>query len=215
MFQSPDNEISRKGTKLRVLVVDDEPTLRLGFAYALSNRTTTVETAPTGRDALERIAAADFDIMILDLRMPEIDGLGVIEFLRCQGNNLAIVLCSAALSPGAMLRAIRLGVVDFLLKPVRPVDLRQVVEFVFHPGKAPLPQALQAARNGNRQEAIRILSGQTTADRQAARWLSVLNYIQDADAPEDVFSRVGGEEELAKKIRGNLSVLAFNVSPIP
>jgi len=189
--------------------------LRLGFAYALSNRTTTVETAATGRHALEQIAAADFDIMILDLRMPEIDGLGVIEVLRSQGKTLSIVLCSAALSPHAALRAIRLGVVDFLLKPVRPVDLRQVVEYVFRPGRAPLQQALQAARSGNRREAIRILNGHPHADRQAASWLSVLQHIQDADVSEDALSLAGGETKLAEKVRESLSVLAFNATPIP
>ena len=212
MSQSPDNEISRDGKKLRVLVVDDEPTLRLGFAYALSNRTTIVETAATGREALERIAAAEFDIVILDLRMPEIDGLGVIEMLRSQRNILAIVLCTAALSPHATLRAIRLGVVDFLLKPVRPVDLRQVIEYVLRPGRA--PQALHAVRNGNRGEAIRILSSQDTADRQSACWLSVLNLIENAEVSEEVSSRLG-EEELAEKVRGDLSLLAFNATPIP
>ena len=82
MSQLPDIEETQGDTKRKVLVVDDEPTLRLGFAYALSNRTTTVETAGTGRIALDRIAEVGFDIVILDLRMPELDGLGVIDALH-------------------------------------------------------------------------------------------------------------------------------------
>jgi len=189
-----------------VLVVDDEPTLRLGFAYALSNRTTEVETAATGRLALERIAEVDFDLVILDLRMPDLDGLGVITELRRQGNPISIVLCSAALSPNAALRAIRLGVVDFLPKPVRPVDLRKVIEHVLHPERRSLPLALQAARDRRPDDAIRILSGEPAPSRQAACWLDVLKAIQAADA---------NDGELEEKILRNLPLLAFSADALP
>ena len=209
MSQSPETEGPGEAAKLRVLVVDDEPTLRLGFAYALSSRTTTVETAATGRLALERIAATKFDIMILDLRMPELDGLGVIEELRGRGNNLSIVLCSAALSPNAALRAIRRGVVDFLLKPVRPADLRQVIEFVLRPERQPLPLAMQAARSGRPLEAIRILRGVATPSRQMSSWLNVLNSIHAA-ALDGLSSQARKDDELEDKVRDSLGLLAFN-----
>jgi CheY-like chemotaxis protein len=213
MSRSPDNGQSQEATKLRVLVVDDEPTLRLGFAYALSNHLTTVETAASGRQALERIAATNYDVMILDLRMPDLDGLGVIETLRNQGNNLATVLCSAALSPNASLRAIRLGVVDFLLKPVRPTDLRQVIEFVLQPGTQPLPRALQEARRGHPGEAIRILSGEAVLGGRAACWLSALKSIHDAEATAGILKR--GDEAIEEKLRPNLATLAFNTALVP
>ncbi len=214
MSQSRETEGSGEATKLRVLVVDDEPTLRLGFAYALSSKTTTVETAATGRHALERIAATKFDVMILDLRMPELDGLGVIDALRGQGNNLPTVLCSAALSPNAALRAIRLGVVDFLLKPVRPVDLRQVIEFVLRPGKQSFPLAMHAARNGRLQEAIRLLSGESAPSRQMSSWLNVLKSIH-ADANHGFSDHLRQDHVLEERVRESLTMLAFNASPAP
>ncbi|MEO5916792.1 MAG: response regulator [Luteolibacter sp.] len=183
--------------------MDDEPTLRLGFAYALSSRTTMVETAATGRIALDRIAATTFDVMILDLRMPDLDGIGVIEALRSNGDMMPIILCSAALHPSAALRAIRRGVVDFLLKPVRPVDLRQVIDFVIRPENRPLPQAMKAARSGNYAEAILLLENQDSPSRQAAHWLSLLKSIRDADTADDTF-------HLEKSVGINLSILAFN-----
>ncbi len=82
MSQLPDRTTAGQNGALSVLIVDDEPTLRLGFTYALSNNLTKVETAANGRDALDRIAEMHFDIMILDLRMPELDGIGVIQALR-------------------------------------------------------------------------------------------------------------------------------------
>ncbi len=207
MSQSPDTENSLDGTKLRVLVVDDEPTLRLGFAYALSSRTTTVETAPTGQLALERIAEMKFDIMILDLRMPELDGLGVIETLRGQENYMSIVLCSAAISPHSALQAIRQGVFDFLLKPVRPVDLREVVEFIRQPGRGSLARAMHAARNRRPEEAIYILTNETSRCPQAAGWLSVLESLHD---PEVATGGIVANAKLEESIRKNLPFLAFN-----
>ncbi len=207
MSPSPDNRETDENGKLRVLVVDDEPTLRLGFAYALSNRHTVVETASNGRTALERINSERFDIMILDLRMPEIDGTSVIEELRATGNKLPVVLCSAALSPNVALRAIRDGVVDFLLKPVRPVDLRQAIEHVLRPADEPLPQALQAGREGRTADAIQILEEVPDPDHRILAWLGVLRSIRDIGDE----AATGALEEM---IGHSLSSLAFN-APSP
>lgn len=207
MFRSREQGEAKDTSQLRVLVVDDEPTLRLGFTYALANRFTKVDTASTGQQALDKIAVNRFDIMILDLRMPEIDGIGVIEALRDAGNPLPVVLCSAALTPNAAMRAVRRGVVDFLLKPVRPVDLRQVIEFVLHPENRPFPQAMKAARRNRSAEAIRLLESENAPSQQVRHWLDLLKTIRDADTEEDV-------SKLEQKIGTSLSVLAFNAPTV-
>ena len=201
MFQSHNIVWSGPDGKLSILVVDDEPTLRLGFAYALTGRNTVVETAATGRLALDRISSGAFDVIILDLRMPDLDGIGVIEELKNSGNHTPVILCSAALSPLAALRAIRHHVVDFLLKPVRPVDLRQVVEFVLIPEKRPLPQAMKAARDGDIASAIRILGAQENPSRQAIHWLGVFKAVLQPDS---------GDSRVEEIIRNSLPILAFN-----
>ncbi len=209
MSQSPENHETPTSEQLRVLVVDDEPTLRLGFAYALSNRTTAVETAATGHLALERMAKSTFDIMILDLRMPEIDGTGVIETLRNQGNNIPIILCSAVINPKAAIRAIRHGVVDFLFKPVKPSELREIVRHVTQTAASTLHSALHAARNQNLAAAIEILETETearaTPDQQLIGWLSVFRSIRDTASNDD-------HSILENYLHTNLPLLAFNSS---
>jgi DNA-binding response OmpR family regulator len=145
--------------------------------------------------------------MILDLRMPEIDGIGVIRTLRESGNTMPVVLCSAALTPGAALSAIRHGVVDFLLKPVRPVDLRQVIDFVLRPENRPLPLAMRAARSGRFEEAIRILEGEPDRSRQANYWLSVFTSIRDSNPH-------GEAPVLTENIRTSLPILAYNTPTV-
>lgn len=201
MCLSPDN--GRATHKRRVLVVDDEPTLRLGFAYALTNKNSVVETAANGRQALEKIAETRFDIMILDLRMPDLDGLSVIDTLRTGGNPIPIVLCSAAIHGSAALRAIRYGVVDFLLKPVRPDELRHVIDFVLRPGLAAYPMAMNAARAGETGTAIQLLQAESQLDRQMTYWLQVLISLRDEDP------------ETTRKLNESLPILAFNTTGPP
>ncbi len=198
MSPSPDILETDPSDRLRVLVVDDEPTLRLGFSYALTNKTTDVETAANGRAALERIAETRFDIILIDFRMPELDGLGVIEALRASGNDVPVVLCSAALQPKSVLGAIRCGVVDFLLKPVCPSDLREVIHFVLKPSREPLALALKAVRRRAPEEAVRILSLAANPDLKALWWSEILDGLS------------GDPEVLQEKIRGALSAIVFN-----
>ncbi len=205
MSPSPDNGDTGGGGKRRVLVVDDEPTLRLGFSYALSNRHTVVDTASTGRQAIEKTKANTYDIIILDLRMPDIDGLGVIETLRLSGNLVPIVLCSAAVTPSAALRAIQHRVPDFLLKPVRPADLRDVVEYVLNPPQTPVSQALVAARGGRIETAIQHLKPEAGRDHNASAWMDILSSLihpADDDSPP-------ASEHL---LRSALGLLAFRSS---
>ena len=203
MSLSPDNNGHGAPRVRNVLVVDDEPTLRLGFSYALSNKHTFVESASTGRQALEKIKSSAFDIVILDLRMPDIDGLGVIESLRITGNLTPIVLCSAAITPSVAFKAIQHRVPDFLLKPVRPTDLREVVDFVLTPPGTPVSRALVAARSGKIEEAIRAVEPEAGHDRSAAAWAAVFRSVvdpPDEDAP-------GFERE--HLLRSSLTALAF------
>ncbi len=192
----------------RLLVVDDEPTLRLGFSYALANRSIHVDTASTGRQALERLKSNSYDVLILDLRMPDIDGLGVIDALRDAGNPIPIVLCSAALTPAAVLRAIGHRVPDFLLKPVRPVDLREIVSYVLAPPDTAVSRAVAAVRAGNIPAALEHARSDSAHDHTATVWVKILDSI--LNPPEDDSQEAG--EDL---IRSSLAALAFRATNSP
>lgn len=187
-------------SRRRILVVDDEPTLRLGFAYALSEHA--VETASTGREALLKLDEGRHDLVILDLRMPDIDGLGVIETLRRRSVTIPVVLCSAVITPAAALRAITGHVVDFLLKPVRPADLRDVIEHVLSPPGDALEHAMAAARGGRFDEAVAHLEESGGSEPRTAAWLAMLRALRSGT--------IEGEASAFGKLeREGLSALAF------
>lgn len=200
MSPLPDSGASRPLERYKLLVVDDEPTLRLGFSYALSDHDT--DTAANGSEALMKLESATYDLVILDLRMPDIDGLRVIETLRRHGNLLPVVLCSAAITPSAALRAITGQVVDFLLKPVRPAELRGIVRHVLSPGADSFSSAMAHARAGRHEDAIRQLEGSGDSSPKAQAWLGMLRAIRSGSLEAEAAA-------FGKLERDGLSALAY------
>ncbi|GHC41465.1 response regulator [Roseibacillus persicicus] len=144
----------------RILVVDDEPTLRLGFSLALRTEQYDVSAASNGREALDKISKEDFDLTVLDLRMPELDGLSTLNSLRQNGDDIPVILCSAHINASTAVQALEQHCFDFLCKPVRPSDLRDGVSRVLNtqPEK-PFEQVLYQLRKGNYGVALDILEG--------------------------------------------------------
>ncbi|GAB4144549.1 MAG: hypothetical protein Fur0037_12330 [Planctomycetota bacterium] len=109
----------------RVLVVDDEDVVCRSYERVLTRSGFEVEKAMSGRQALERVASKDFDVMFADLRMPGMDGLQVVRELRSTHPNMPVVVITGYPSRDTLLEAARLGVSDYLTKPVAPDVLRQ------------------------------------------------------------------------------------------
>jgi len=107
----------------QILIVDDDPAQRKLLAEAASKLGHRVETLADGRAALERLAAPDgdrFALMILDLVMPELDGMGVLERLAATGRTVPVIVQAAPGGTDMVASAIRAGACDFLVKPVSP-----------------------------------------------------------------------------------------------
>ena len=114
----------------RVLVVDDEPDIRLLMRVTLQAAGHTVLEADDGQSALETIRADEFDLVLLDLRMPNVDGWAVLATLSEEGrlDGLPVIAISAHADPEMMRRALVAGCRAYLNKPFKPDALRQVVD---------------------------------------------------------------------------------------
>jgi serine phosphatase RsbU (regulator of sigma subunit) len=86
----------------------------------------TVELAANGRQALEKIAAEEFDLVLLDIMMPEVDGYKVLETLRGNGalDRLPVIMISAVTEIDSVIRCVEMGATDYLPKPFNPVLLK-------------------------------------------------------------------------------------------
>jgi DNA-binding NtrC family response regulator len=105
-----------------VLVVDDEKNIQLTLSRALSMAGYAVETAGGGREALEKIAALPVDVVVMDVRMPDLDGLAVLEKARETRPELPVVIMSGHGSIETVRSAFKLGAFDYLEKPITEKD---------------------------------------------------------------------------------------------
>ncbi|MEJ5367870.1 MAG: sigma-54 dependent transcriptional regulator [Bryobacteraceae bacterium] len=107
-------------TPPRILIVDDEPGIRDSLRGVLEDEGFSVETAATGEECLRRLSADSFDAVLLDVWLPGIDGLAVLERLRESppASQPAVIMISGHGSIESAVRATKLGAFDFLEKPL-------------------------------------------------------------------------------------------------
>ena len=115
---------------LKVLVVEDEEMIRKGIVLAVDWAAldcVVVGEAANGVQALEAVERYDPSLIITDLKMPVMDGLEMLRQLRERGNNAFVIILTAYDSFAYAQTALRLGAVDFLLKPFHDGELEQAV----------------------------------------------------------------------------------------
>jgi DNA-binding NtrC family response regulator len=135
-----------------ILIVDDEPNVRLMFRTALEGVGYDVGEAPDGISALEHLATKPTDLIVLDLKMPRLNGMQALQRIRQSGSDVPVVIVTAHGSVPDAVEAMKLGAIDFLQKPLRPEQLRVIVsEILSRHGvainaTAPIEPTLRAAQ---------------------------------------------------------------------
>jgi len=112
----------------RILVVDDDPTVRESVRRILEERGYEVECVETGRDGLERVRTGYFDCALFDLKMPDMDGMDIVRVAREHRDNMAVLIMTGYASVDTAAEATRLGVSDYICKPFTPEEITQAVE---------------------------------------------------------------------------------------
>ncbi len=107
----------------KILVVDDEPGLRQSLGLLLSDAGYAVTAESDGKKALDRALAESFDLVLCDVRMPEMDGLAFLRSYRSRGGDALVIMMSAYGGEDAALAAMKEGAYDYLPKPFRPDEV--------------------------------------------------------------------------------------------
>jgi len=111
----------------KVLVVDDELAVRTGIAQVLSRQGLVVKTASDGQEALDLLAREPFGIVLLDIRMPGMDGMEVLRLIRQDYPNTAVIMITAYPTIENAVESIKQGALDYLMKPFRIDELESLV----------------------------------------------------------------------------------------
>lgn len=175
---SPGGFGERANRKARVLVVDDEPAILATLKKALSLEGHAIDVAGGLQLARERLAKQTYDAVLLDVALPDGDGVELLEELRGDGNDVVVVMMSGHASIDVAVRATRLGALDFLEKPLSTDRLLLVLE-----------NALRLAR----------------AEREAAQLREEVGYFDDLLGSSQVMQQL--RERVTRAARSPASVL--------
>jgi excisionase family DNA binding protein len=110
--------VAREG-RPRVLVVDDEASIRDLLAKTLALAEYDVETAPDGHAAIERMRVGSYDLLIADLKMPGVDGLTLIREAKRLKADMPVIIITGYSTESSAIDAVNLGVAGYLTKPFR------------------------------------------------------------------------------------------------
>ena len=111
----------------RILVVDDEPDLRRYLSDELRDEGHQVDMAADGVEAMLRVIDGGVDAVLMDIRMPRLDGLNALRLMRRMQPGLPVIMFTGQAGQGDMLETTRLGALTCLLKPVNVDRLKEVV----------------------------------------------------------------------------------------
>jgi len=160
---------------IRVLIVDDDPLVRAGLVMMLGG-TDQVEVAGEASDGSEVLAAVDRhrpDVVLLDLRMPKVDGLETMSLLRTQPSPPRILVLTTFDTDDQVLRALRAGAAGFLVKDTPPADIVRAIELVAA-GESMLSPTVT-------RRLIERLAGEADSDAQQRRAVERLGSLSERD----------------------------------
>jgi len=201
----------------KVLVVDDEPGLRQSLGLLLTDAGYTVTAEQNGKRALERATSESFDLILCDVRMPEMDGLTFLRNYRQRGGGALVIVMSAYGGEDAAIAAMKEGAYDYLPKPFRPDEVVLTLR------KAAERERLREEVAGLRAQlatgpAERGLIAESGAMRQA---LALVARVAEHNTTVLITGESGtGKEVIARAIhraspRGSKAFVGINCAAIP
>ena len=127
----------------KILLVDDAAFMRMMVKNTLNeNGYTDLYEASDGAEAVTKYAELKPDLVIMDITMPNMDGLEALKAIRKADPNASVVMCSAMGQEAMVIEAIKSGAKDFIVKPFKPDRIIKTVRSVFHATVCPSPYCI-------------------------------------------------------------------------
>ena len=199
-------------SKLRILVVDDQSSVRELLRAVLEADGHEVETASSGEDAVARLKGGFHDLVIMDIRMPGLDGVAALSRMKDLSPQTGVVMMTAYASVETAVEAMKLGALDYITKPIDIDEVRTVVARFIEASAPPEDEEEESVEPG------RDVIGASEAFREV---LELAHRVAESDATVLVLGESGtGKEVIAREIhrasdRARRPFVAVNCSAIP
>lgn len=183
--------------QIRVIVVDDHPLVRRGTCEMVAEAAdmAVVGEGASGEAALD-LAALEPDVLLLDIHMPRMDGLAVVQALRALRSRIGILMLTAADDEGAILKALRAGANGYLLKTATEEELHQAIRLVVD-GETAIVQPAVARVLANASQAP---APQPLSERE----LDVLRALTDDLGNKEIATRLGISDRTVQQHLANI-----------
>jgi len=185
----------------RILVVDDEPIATKSCRRILSVTGHDVVTTESGREGLRRALSEHFDLVMTDLKMPDLDGMELVRALRNERPDVAVVIMTGYGSVPSAVEATKLGVADYIEKPFTPQQITEAIDRALT--KEPPPTGASIDADRVREVLRRASTDPSFGQRLLAEGSRVLSGL--ALSPEARAAIVSGDIAWIEKHYGQLT----------
>jgi DNA-binding NtrC family response regulator len=186
---------------IRVLIADDEKNIRELLRDELAVIMTNVAAVNSGPAALAELERSDYDILLLDLTMPDMDGIEVLKKLKLLDNPTEVIILTAHATIQTAVEAMKLGAYDYLLKPFKIAELLPVIEKAFEKKKLRSENILLKTQV-KKQSEVRTLIAESQLMRDV---IERSKKVAQSDFPVLITGESGTGKELIARIIHNAS----------
>ncbi len=177
--------------ELNVLVVDDEPAIRQVLSAAIAKAGYPVDSAGSAAEALAKLDAGPYDVVLSDVFMPVTDGIELLKLARSRGHLATFIMVTAFASVDSAIDAIKAGAWDYITKPVRNEEIVHRLEQI---------DALRGLREENRALRSLVMGGGDKAFRFTAPSMQAVERLVTRVAPTDSTVLISGESGTGKGV---------------
>ena len=202
---------------MRILLADDDSSVRRVLQYKLQKRGYEVTAVSDGREALEALKTNRYDLVLSDIRMPELDGLALLKELRLVQPQAKVILITAHATVSQAVQAVKLGAFDYITKPFEDEELFVTIEKALAFGKL----ESENRRLRNRLQHSRRENAPVGVSEAFRRMMATVEKIAASDATVLITGESGTGKELVARTIHRLSTrrdhefIAINCAAIP
>ena len=175
-----------------ILVVDDEPDMRIALTYALSHCGYSVESASSGLEALEKFEADKFSLIITDLKMPGMSGIEILGKVKKRSPKIPVIMITAYGTINNAVEAMQQGASDYILKPFSTEILEAAIKKVYINSNGKAQSKLLEVYSKRNSETKKIIT-------QDSKFLNILELAKNV-APSNATVLIMGESGTGKEL---------------